>query len=497
VNGKRLSVFVVLTLLLVIFLSSSVAAQTTDSGPFGKIYDLAKDFWHTALKFGTFTFLLGDDNQAENLVSLARIIIGAIIGIILYVLLTLAASRFASKAVRGGISILLALLGIIFIPKSLILAIGAAYGTIFAFILLGGLVGGGTWLLIGTPTANRPIALFKLSILLVIFLTVGLLVDFASADAGLAGAQPDLGNFQEWIENLEVWTYLILAGAAVFLIFKVVTGGEDSSVTGADLGDAGSGFLGWFKKKAVSSSPEYKEARSGEAKEAVDTALSEEIVEKQWYEKMREVKRKIEALSVARARIIAIGVRARGTPRVTPDQARTQFESFSKATDSVIKDVKGEANLWLRNKVWQRSLRRTTFKHQKVIKNLLDKLQKENRIPVAQREALRAQENRILENHKKTSDKVKELMALLEMLQQATKAAINARTTPRVSPSSPSPRAAPGFNIPGAMLEFNKFKNSQMTAAQTLATKCVTLQGTGANGVLGILTDILTRVKRL
>ena len=152
----------VLLLCAVLFLTmASFVQAATLSETLGKAVSAILDV-------GSLKFLLGSD--AENrLVGFLRIAIGILVFSLIYMGLSMIPNMPGN--IRTTIGILLAIITSVFMPKDLLLLFGGTYSTIFAFLIIGAPIAGSLWLVIGTPTPSRPVAVIKFfTVLFLIYL---------------------------------------------------------------------------------------------------------------------------------------------------------------------------------------------------------------------------------------------------------------------------------------------------------------------------------------
>ena len=141
-------------------LSSFLAACTSTAGasPTGL------DIWKSVLWFGTLGFLGYSADGA--MVGFMRIAVFILVFALLY-----EGSRFLGflgRNSRIAIALILSLISVIFIPGNVLAGIGAAYGTLVAFILLGSVVLGMGWLYFSIPTTGAGYRLIRVAVLLVL-----------------------------------------------------------------------------------------------------------------------------------------------------------------------------------------------------------------------------------------------------------------------------------------------------------------------------------------
>lgn len=150
------ALFLVLALLMSSFALAATPGQSL------------KGAFSTVLDIGSLKFLLG--GQADNqFFGFVRIAIAVLIFSLLYMGLSLIPNMSKNTAIVVGI--ILAIISAVFIPKSVLAAMGETYAVVFSFLIIGGPIAGVGWLVFGTPTPNRFAAALKfLSVLLLMWL---------------------------------------------------------------------------------------------------------------------------------------------------------------------------------------------------------------------------------------------------------------------------------------------------------------------------------------
>ena len=99
--------------------------------------------WDTILSIGSLGFLcerswfgVGSCNYEQNLVAFMRILIGILIFSLLYTGTRAVPGLKENRNIAITVSIILAIISVIFIPSSILIGIGAAYSTLFAVVIL-------------------------------------------------------------------------------------------------------------------------------------------------------------------------------------------------------------------------------------------------------------------------------------------------------------------------------------------------------------------------
>ena len=138
--------------------------------------------WNHILWFGTLGFLGG---AGENpLVGFMRILV--------VVVVTVALAEGArliglTGGLRWTLAIILALISGVFIPGSILTGIGASYGTLVAFILIGIPIGLGGWGYFQVPATTRFWILLRIGILILILFLLFNMKGHATALMGVPG----------------------------------------------------------------------------------------------------------------------------------------------------------------------------------------------------------------------------------------------------------------------------------------------------------------------
>lgn len=140
----------VVSLLLISLLLASCVPDSKNAAP----SDL--DIWGTILNIGSLGFLCDNPgvevfgysffrkcNTEANLVALMRVLIGILTFALLYMGTSAVPGLNQNRNVSIAVSIILAIMSVIFIPNSVLLGIGAAYGSLVAIIMIGAPVLGG------------------------------------------------------------------------------------------------------------------------------------------------------------------------------------------------------------------------------------------------------------------------------------------------------------------------------------------------------------------
>jgi hypothetical protein len=158
-------------------LSSFLAACTSTAG---SSPTLGIDIWKQVLWFGTLGFL---GYTAEGpMVGFMRIAVLILVFALLY-----EGSRFLNFLGRNSrivIALILSIISVVFIPGNVLAGIGAAYGTLVAFILLGSVIAGMGWAYMSIPSTSMGYRLLRIALLLVLLF---ILISVKQHATGLLG----------------------------------------------------------------------------------------------------------------------------------------------------------------------------------------------------------------------------------------------------------------------------------------------------------------------
>ncbi len=162
---KKAGALVILLLLSLFLFSCGETNSGTASSDFTRV-----DFQNWIKDIGGLGFLGVTKDNA--FVSFMRILVGILVFTLLF-----EASRFLpfNPNARVAIAIIIALISVIFIPGTILAGIGAAYGTLVSFLLIGVPVVAGLYAFFMIPTTNWYLILIRiilLGILLWILLAV-------------------------------------------------------------------------------------------------------------------------------------------------------------------------------------------------------------------------------------------------------------------------------------------------------------------------------------
>ncbi len=205
-------------------------------------------------KIGSLSFLGGSEAQ---LLGFLRILYG----ILVFTLMYLAFHGFTDKVPKNiaiTLSIILAIMVVIFTPGTVLIAIAGSYSVAAATVIFGGLLGAAIWFVIGTKTETWFAVVTKIFLLLLVTWLVGqfdaLLVQLKLGTAAALGTS--LGFFGTWVDFITDYAYLVFFLLMVWVILAFIfsrKGGEWG--TGSSVGEAASGLggkiLGKFEREKV------------------------------------------------------------------------------------------------------------------------------------------------------------------------------------------------------------------------------------------------------
>ncbi len=164
----------VVALLLVSLLLASCAPEP---GP-------DESVWETILNIGSLGFLcergwfgFGPCEYEDNLVALMRVLIGILTFALFYMAASAVPGLREQRNIAITVSIILAIISVIFIPNSIFLGIGAAYGTLVAVIMIGAPIAGGFILYRSMSDSHWVV---KVVVLVILFLILTAVKSFAT-----------------------------------------------------------------------------------------------------------------------------------------------------------------------------------------------------------------------------------------------------------------------------------------------------------------------------
>ena len=163
----------VISLLLVSLLLTLPFVSAQGPGP------SVGDVWDTILEIGSLGFLcergwfgLGPCDYENNLVALMRVLIGILTFALFYMGASAVPGLREQRNIAITVSIILAIISVIFIPNAILKVIGAAYATVVAVIMIGAPVAGGFLLYRSMSDQHWVVKVMVLVILLIILTLV-------------------------------------------------------------------------------------------------------------------------------------------------------------------------------------------------------------------------------------------------------------------------------------------------------------------------------------
>lgn len=164
-----LSLFAILIFsLLISGCSSTSSIGTTAGNVWQEVISIAKLDW---VNGGTG---ISDENYLTGFMRLA-------IFFLIFVLLFELASRtnVLQRNTAIAVAAILSIITAIFIPGSVLAAIGVAYATLFSFILIGSVIIGGLFLVYMIPTTSLGLRILRIILLILLFWILSATVDHA------------------------------------------------------------------------------------------------------------------------------------------------------------------------------------------------------------------------------------------------------------------------------------------------------------------------------
>lgn len=169
---------IILFLLLVSILAVSCSTSKEETS----LTKLLEDVFAKVVYIGKLGFLGEKGEAGSNLIGFMRILVAVLVFTILFELGRLVLpNRNITIVIAGVISIISA----IFIPGSILIGIGAAYGTIVALVMIGIPVLGGGYAIYRIPSTSRGYIVLKLSILVILLWILFAVRDYALSFAGV------------------------------------------------------------------------------------------------------------------------------------------------------------------------------------------------------------------------------------------------------------------------------------------------------------------------
>lgn len=145
------------------------------------------DVWGTILKVGSLGFLCnftnspGCEPNENDLVALMRVLIGILTFALFYMAASAVPGLKEQRNIAITVSIILAIMSVIFIPPSILIGIGAAYSTLVAIVIIGAPILGGFILYRSMSDSHW---VFKVIVLVLILLLLTAVKYFARNIAG-------------------------------------------------------------------------------------------------------------------------------------------------------------------------------------------------------------------------------------------------------------------------------------------------------------------------
>ena len=143
------------------------------------IYDSIKDIGQEVINVAKLDWVNGGTGvSGENyLTGFMRLAIFFLIFVLLFELASRTGVLQRNTAI--AVAAILSLISAIFIPGSVLAAIGISYATLFSFILIGSVIVGGLFLVYMIPTTSLPFRILRIVLLLLLFWILSATVDHA------------------------------------------------------------------------------------------------------------------------------------------------------------------------------------------------------------------------------------------------------------------------------------------------------------------------------
>ncbi|MBT3298177.1 hypothetical protein HN385_04585 [archaeon] len=383
------------------------------AGPLDKLGDV----FESIINVGTLDFLGSGD---APLIGFIRILIGIVTFSLIFMGLRLLGDK-VSKNVATTIAIVMAIISSVFMPATILTAIGVSYAAATAFVLLGGLLAAGFWLLFGTPTETRVMAIIKLGGVTFMTWLIGNIEAHALNLGGhLSTNTAVLGDFGTWIDWISSYAYMVLVIAWIYFLWKVISPGDSSGTDSwTSGGETGKKIFNWAKERGhVPFTDEHvdKYGRLADplggrhTKRSFRLLMHEIVAEKNELKLVKSIQTKVKNLTINKTALEAL-------PAANPhDDSNAKFQQFVNDVYATRKELNKSYNKW-------KSVKRTTFKHQTEIRRVIKKLEKHSDIDMDRVEAVKVKENLILGHHKDTEIKLKDLKTLIQKLDRVGKEA--------------------------------------------------------------------------
>jgi len=354
----RLNKVGVISLLLVSLLLASCAPSP---GP-------SEGIWETVLEIGSLGFLnIGD--AENNIVAFVRILLGVLIFALLYMGASAVPGLKEQRNIAITVSIILAIISVIFIPASILVGIGSAYSTLFALVLLGAPI---VAIFLLYRTLNESSIVLKLG-LLIILLLILIAVKTTSEGYLTEDQRISLGALHPLVQGIAAlvdWGIGIVVFMMIMEIVKAFHRSGGTSAVGGGLAGAGKWVAGIGKRKA----------RNVQKKE-----INEYILEEKEQKDLDELKG--EALHIL-----------------------TEFEAVanrgdlsSKEKDNIVKMTTNFGEMLTETKRTFRNLSKRTSRADNGLDKMFDYFKKKGiKVP----EEVKALENNILKLHQETAQEI-------------------------------------------------------------------------------------------
>ena len=245
----------VISLLLVSLLLASCAPAP---GP-------DESVWGTILKIGSLGFLKSGD-YGNNIVAFVRVLLGILIFALLYMGTSAVPGLREQRNIAITVSIILAIIVVIFIPPAILVGIGSAYSTLFAVVILGAPI---VALFLLYRTLNESSIVLKLGLLIIMLITLiavkttseGYLSEGQRISLGALPLQPLIQGMAALVD----WGI----GIVIFLMLWEIWRAFSGSRAGAKLGEPFSKLVerGGLKGDAKLTLERVKKLWRGEQKE--------------------------------------------------------------------------------------------------------------------------------------------------------------------------------------------------------------------------------------
>jgi len=388
-------------ILLMFLILGVVMSQAVFAAPFG---ETVSSVFEKVIGVGTLNFLGSSDSQVIGFI---RILLAILIFTIFFAL-SGAMSDYISKNIGITISVILALISAIAIPSGVIAAILTTYGTIMSFVILGAAVVPLAWFIIFHPTETRAMAALKLAMLGFVMWLIGQVNIHLSSLTGVgvpSAAGGTWGGFGTWVDTLSTYSYLILVGFGIYLLYKLIVG--SGSQEAKDWGMKGAKKL----RDIVTSKAktEYKRSKTATLNQFVKDEAEVKALDKL-------------PTSVDNAVILVNNIIDAGEI-----QKNHWVNAMTTHMDAVADDFDDAYKLF-------RKVQRRTYRQQREAKRLITELQREKAIDAAEVRRLESLEANILKKHEESLDRLKGAIdgGLKDANVAFTK--IDGRMKPRTSP---------------------------------------------------------------